>query len=62
MQGEEPSTCLVHTLVDEVGRIELRSDGKAFVCAVDKSLAVFLCAARHLTLERIVELCVRHRA
>ena len=62
MECEEPSTCLVDALVDEVGGIELRRDGCSLVCAVDKRLTVFLCAACHLSLERIVELCVRHRS
>ena len=61
MQCEEPATSLVNALVDEVSREELRRDSHAFVVAVNKSLAILLCAARHLTLKRIVELCVRHR-
>ena len=60
MQGEEPSTCLVDTLVDEVGRIVLRRDGIALVSAVDERVTVCLCATSHLTLEWVVELGVRH--
>ena len=61
MQSEEPSTCLVNTLVDEVGRIELRRNSISFVSAMDKSIAVSLCATSHLTLEWIVKLSIRHR-
>ena len=62
MKREEPSACLVHALVDKVGGEELRRNGVALVCAVDKRLTVGLGAACHLALKRVVELGIRHGA
>ena len=60
VQGEEPSTGLIHALVDEVGWIELRRNSISLVGAVNESITVCLCATSHLTLEWVVELGIRH--
>ena len=61
MQGEEPATCLVNTLVDKVGGIELRRDSISLISAVNQRLTVGLSTTSHLTLKRIVQLRIRHR-
>ena len=60
VQGEEPSTGLIHALVDEVGWIELRRNSISLIGAVDECIAVCLCATCHLSLEWVVKLGVRH--
>ena len=60
VQGEEPSTGLIHALVDEVGWIELRRNSISLVGAVDECITVGLCATCHLALEWVVELGIRH--
>ena len=60
VQGEEPSTGLIHTLVDEVGWIELRRNSISLVGAVDECIAVCFSATCHLSLEWVVKLGVRH--
>ena len=69
MKREEPTTCLVYTFVDEIGRVEGWWNGSSAVRRAYKLLAVFVLRQSCLSqtvladfaFERIMELCVRHR-
>ena len=70
MQGKEPATRLVYSLINEVGRIVSRRHRDALIGRSDKLSTIFVFALAcsfqsfgcNLTLKRIVLLSIRHGA